>query len=126
MVPMRNWWQSIRYKTEQIKGYCGNMPRDLFVVLLLLLTSIISFGLGRLSATEDVTMPVTLLQAPPTDIAPMYLGGEVVASRRGTKYHYPWCSGATSMSETNKIWFKTIEDARKAGYTPASNCKGLK
>lgn len=126
MVPMRNWLKSIRYTAQQIKGYCENIHNDVFTVLLIVFVGAISFGLGRLSATEDVVTPVTLLQAPAADIEPMYLGGEVVASRRGTKYHFPWCSGATSMNEVNKIWFKTVEDARKAGYTPASNCKGLR
>lgn len=51
---------------------------------------------------------------------------EVVASKNGTKYHYPWCAGAKQISEKNKITFSSIEEAKKAGYTPASNCKGLK
>ena len=34
--------------------------------------------------------------------------------------------GRLSIIEKNKIWFGSIEDARKAGYTPAANCKGLK
>lgn len=50
----------------------------------------------------------------------------IVASKNGTKYHYPWCSGAKQISDKNKITFNSIEEARKAGYTPASNCKGLK
>lgn len=122
---MANWWQSIRYKTEQIKGYCTNMPNDAFVVALIILVGLISFGLGRLSAITDVVTPVALLQAPAAALEPMYLGGEVVASRNGTKYHFPWCAGAAAMSDANKIWFKSVEDARKAGYTPAGNCKGL-
>ena len=52
--------------------------------------------------------------------------GQLVASKGGTKYHFPWCSGAQRISEANKIWFNSVEEARKAGYTPASNCKGLK
>lgn len=53
-------------------------------------------------------------------------GGQVVASKSGTKYHFPWCSGAKTISEKNKIWFDSPEAARVAGYTPAANCKGLK
>ena len=53
-------------------------------------------------------------------------GEEVVASKSGTKYHYPWCPGAKQISEKNKISFSSIEEARAKGYTPASNCKGLK
>jgi hypothetical protein len=52
-------------------------------------------------------------------------GGQVVASKNGTKYHYPWCAGAKQIAEKNKISFPSIEAARAAGYTPAANCKGL-
>lgn len=50
----------------------------------------------------------------------------VVASKNGTKYHYPWCPGAKQISEKNKVTFASIEEARAKGYAPASNCKGLK
>ncbi len=53
-------------------------------------------------------------------------GGQLVASKGGTKYHFPWCSGAQRISEANKVWFNSTDEARKAGYTPATNCKGLK
>ena len=52
--------------------------------------------------------------------------GLLVASKNGQKYHFPWCAGASQISEKNKIWFNSYEEAQKAGYTPASNCKGLK
>lgn len=51
--------------------------------------------------------------------------GAYVASKTGSKYHLPWCPGAQSMREENKVWFATKEDAERAGYKPASNCKGL-
>lgn len=51
--------------------------------------------------------------------------GMVVASKNGTKYHYPWCAGAKQIADKNKITFSSIEEARASGYTPASNCKGL-
>ena len=58
-------------------------------------------------------------------IADNKIMGNYVASKSGTKYHYPWCPGAQSIKEENKIWFFTKEEAEKAGYQPASNCKGL-
>ena len=51
--------------------------------------------------------------------------GQYVASKNGTKYHLPWCSGAKRIGEANKIWFATKEAAEKAGYTPAANCRGI-
>ncbi len=51
--------------------------------------------------------------------------GGYVASKNGTKYHFPWCGSAKQIKEENKIWFKTKAEAEAAGYTPASNCKGI-
>ncbi len=51
--------------------------------------------------------------------------GNYVASKSGTKYHLPWCSGAQRIKEENKVWFKTKAEAEAAGYTPAANCKGI-
>lgn len=48
-----------------------------------------------------------------------------VASRRGKTYYYPWCSGAVSIPEANRIWFQSTTAAAIAGYTPAKSCKDL-
>ena len=52
--------------------------------------------------------------------------GPIVASRNGTKYYLVTCSGAKRINEENKIYFTSTEEARKAGLTPSSTCKGLK
>ncbi|HEY4496245.1 MAG TPA: hypothetical protein VJC04_02710 [Candidatus Paceibacterota bacterium] len=115
---------------------------DFFIVALIILVAFASFGLGRLSKIQTARAPLKIEQIAAiekgiegitkssniipatnnqTQSAEMY-----VASKNGTKYHFPWCAGAKSISEGNKIWFNTVEEARVAGYTPASNCKGLK
>lgn len=48
-----------------------------------------------------------------------------VASKNGTKYHLPTCSGAKRIKEENKIWFDSKTEAEQAGYEPAKNCKGI-
>ena len=78
-----------------------------------------SFGLGRLSTTKEGGGGISI-----------YYGGEdfqskVVASKSGSRYHYPWCSGAQNIAAANKIIFQDITESRDAGYTPAANCKGL-
>lgn len=52
-------------------------------------------------------------------------GGEVVASKSGTKYYFPWCGTAKRIKEENKVWFASRAEAEAAGYEPAANCKGL-
>jgi hypothetical protein len=54
---------------------------------------------------------------------PTELQKQIVASKKGTKYYYTWCSGAKSLSETNKIYFATEEEAEAKGYTKSTSCK---
>ncbi|MBX9906484.1 hypothetical protein K2X96_01130 [Patescibacteria group bacterium] len=51
--------------------------------------------------------------------------GSYVASKKSDKYHLPWCSGAQRISEENKVWFASKEEAEAAGYAPAGNCPGI-
>ena len=51
--------------------------------------------------------------------------GKYVASRNGTKYYLPTCSGAKRIKEENKVWFETVEVAKAEGYTAAANCDGI-
>ena len=48
-----------------------------------------------------------------------------VASKSGTKYYLPSCSGASRIKEENKVWFASVEEAKARGLEPASGCKGL-
>jgi hypothetical protein len=50
----------------------------------------------------------------------------LVASKNGTKYYFPWCSGVSKINEANKVWFDSYESAQKAGLTAAANCPNLK
>lgn len=105
-----------------------------FIAAIFLLVSIVSFSLGRLSKISENRPPIRVLYEREGEVKGISTSGPennsnqetVVASKNGTKYHYPWCAGAKQISEKNKIIFNSIEEARASGYTPASNCKGLK
>lgn len=73
--------------------------------------------------SSELLLPSSSLKEEEAKPAP---GGQLVASKGGTKYYFPWCGSASRISEANKVWFNSVEEARKAGYTPAANCKGLK
>lgn len=51
--------------------------------------------------------------------------GKYVASKSGSKYYLPDCSGVKRIKEENKVWFDTVDEAKAEGYEPAKNCKGL-
>ena len=111
--------------------------REFVITLLILLVGLGSFGLGRLSKIEEVREPVRIdygtqnqMGAEESVAAAVSLSVPetqklFVASKNGNKYHHPWCSGAQRISEANKIWFDSKEEAENAGFTPAANCKGL-
>lgn len=144
---------SIKDLKEKIKGVGGfslpplrTLPDDLFLGLIIILVAFGSFGLGRLSKIEGAKTPIRIengpVVTPETFMAPeagdgvsanidqsaSVLGAtteQLVGSKSGKKYHYPWCSGASRIAEANRVYFTSKADAEAQGYTPASNCKGL-
>jgi len=126
-----------------------NIKEDIFIVVSIILIGLAGFGLGRLSALEksrgeveikkvDIstiissstsTSNTSAMQMAPMSAAALVASesakGLLVASKNGTKYHFPWCAGASQITAINKIWFDSYMEAQQAGYTAASNCKGL-
>ncbi len=132
----------------KFKGYFART--EIAFSALIVVVSCVSFFLGRFSVgelsrvqgdsaqstqfsqiqtekqTANISSPV--IQKAATNESTPAQGtseGGYVASKNGTKYHLPWCGSAKQIKEENKIWFTTKEEAEKAGYTPASNCKGI-
>ena len=135
---------------QNIKRYLRifTSPR-VSTALLIILVGLASFGMGRLSALQEERPPVRIFgdsaamavsRTTGTDgtttisgesgdeqnrLPALDPGGKYVGSKNGRKYHFPWCPGAQRIAEENKVWFNSVEEARAAGYDPASNCKGL-
>ena len=125
--------------------------RDAVLVGAVVLLGLVSFGLGRLSVTsvaangpmalcstiptEGNTLAASAVEAvstvgsnlpeTPVDKTAPSGEGKYTASKSGSVYHLPWCSGAKRIKEENRVWFDTREAAEAAGYRPATNCKGL-
>jgi hypothetical protein len=128
----------------QKSKYFFDENNDIFISAIIILVAFASFGLGRLSKIEQDKMPVRIegltASVKKSDKKqsivpkekfqdkniPFSPGGVLIGSKNGSKYHFPWCSGAKRIKEENKIVFTNIEEAKKAGYAPASNCKGLR
>ncbi len=110
---------------EICKGFLARIPRDVFVIVILILASLLSFGLGYLTGVDAAAQRSgTALQAS-SFAASTTPGQQVVASKNGTKYYFPWCAGAERISDTHKVWFASAASARSAGYAPSVNCVGL-
>jgi hypothetical protein len=118
---------SVTYYIEKIK----ESERDIYLALVILLIGLLGFGLGRLSKLEERKTPVVIKNEANLDSSLILedkktvSSGQYVASKTGSSYYFPWCSGVKRIRESNKVWFSTKEDAILAGYAPAGNCKGL-
>lgn len=116
----------------------------LFVAALLAAVALVSFALGRLSISPtplETPSAGAVLSArgeeriPSEPVAPASNEtpreavsaepGMYVGSKNSNKYHLPWCAGAKSISDTNKVWFSSKAEAEAAGYIPSANCKGI-
>ncbi|KKQ78203.1 MAG: hypothetical protein A3A96_00065 [Candidatus Zambryskibacteria bacterium RIFCSPLOWO2_01_FULL_39_39] len=127
--------------------FWGFIESRYFMATVFVLMAIVSFSLGRISGLQDkkpavkiisenlgevkgvttvLVDPINLQQTSLPQSVLSSSSGQVVASKNGTKYHYPWCAGAKQISAKNLVTFNSIDEARAKGYTPASNCKGLK
>lgn len=136
---------SIKEKTEKVKEGIGEWQkrfaereRTWFMVCLVILVAFLAFGLGRLSKIEETREPIRIEKAyldgqtaaiglngqvEKKEVGEESSGKTIVASKRGKKYHYVWCSGAKSIKEENKIFFTSEAEAENRGYTLAANCQ---
>ena len=111
---------------ERSKKLLSGVPRDALLVAVLLLVALLSFGFGILVGQDTGSRtPFSVCDSSATPKPVPDAGGEVVASKTGTKYFLPWCSGAKNISATNLVTFPSADEAKAAGYGPAANCKGL-
>lgn len=107
---------------------------SLFYCIALILISIGSFGLGRLSINATVApgLPtqsagISVVNDPTQTNTASVVNNEgralFVGSKNGTKYHALNCPGASQIKEENKVSFSSEEEAKAQGYSPAANCK---
>ena len=150
-MSIRDWGEKIKLLTASLKDrFSGEGATSrYYTTIIVILVGLSSFGLGRLSIQDERKEPIIIEEnngvtenfpAPDINVVvksqtataeksisgQLTRGGKIVASKNSTKYHFPWCSGALRITESNKIWFDSEEDARAKGYQPATNCKGLK
>ncbi|MBI2624322.1 hypothetical protein HYW67_02395 [Candidatus Parcubacteria bacterium] len=123
---------------EKLKAFWTDWQRDILAGLAVGLVALGSFGLGRLTAPQPKP-PVTLQEV---DLQKLFvrqegsaLGAQTVnqqsktqvqgnflASRNGKRYYPKDCASANRIKPENRIWFASIAEAEKAGYTKATNC----
>ncbi len=127
----------------------GRIPTDILILLAVILSSTLAFGLGILAGkdmaktegkdgfwieqlpkegVEASEGSASAIKAVEAVVAAKPVIAEVktyMASKNGTKYYLPTCGTAKRIKEENRVWFATKAEAESAGYGPAANCPGL-
>jgi hypothetical protein len=126
---------------KQFLEILGNLIKDdklfqkVFLAIFCLCFSVSSFFLGRISKIFQET-PATNIEffdavtnknseedrSQVTNL-PNKDGNIILASKKGKKYYFLWCKASQNIKLSNRIYFKTEEDAKKRGLTLANNCK---
>jgi hypothetical protein len=133
---------SIHPILEKIKTFLMQVKFETYLmILIIILVGLAGFGLGRLSTagegraviiqTSNVqnqnqsSIPETQDSTKNTASAIESFAGNsnIVASKNGTKYYLPGCSGAGRIQDQNKVYFASEKEAIDAGYTKASGCQ---
>ncbi len=139
---------SIQDIASKIKShFTSENWRDMATISIIILVGIVSFYLGRLSVERPPETTINTSNADTTTTSTYHSansknttstavqlasdtatgstgGGAYVASKNGTKYYVPSCSGANRILDANKIWFNSKEEAESAGYSQSTTCKG--
>lgn len=96
----------------------------LFLIILFVFSTVLSFYLGKMSVEykkSNKKESIFFLEKKEREQKKL----EVVASKNGKTFSYPWCSGAKRISEKNKIVFSSKKEAESKGYREAKNCSGF-
>lgn len=139
---------------EKIKQFIeSDRGKDVFVVMIVVLVGLSSFGLGRLSKnTTNQGIQVEYLDlndsnqgnvlsafTEESDTQSIKSGNQVnskklpsvsnsvgksfFASNRGKKYYSIGCSAGKTIKQENRVYFATKAEAEKAGYELSSSCR---
>lgn len=129
---------------QKIKGFVIKHKEDILVYLVLVIVSISSFYIGKMSGktldndniyivnseigdkvaknTASSITPIKTYVQNKNTYKQSQNGSMYVASSRGKLYYRIGCGGSTKLVESNKIFFNSSIEAEKKGYKPAKNC----
>ena len=136
---------------EKIKQFLNDEKgKDVLTIILVILVSLSSFGLGRLSkSTQNNSIKINYGNQSATslnsgiledysDLKSININSKpsssslapntpnttkkFFASNRGQKYYPLSCSAGKSIKQENRVYFSTPMEAEKAGYELSSSC----
>ena len=120
---------SINDFMNKIKGKIDIDRTTLLCLFVIVLVGFCSFGLGRLSVSNEEDEKVLSGQDNNASLIEKEIGDSsfkermYVASKNGKLYYTKDCNGAKRIAQKNEVWFATKEDAEQAGYSFSASCK---
>ena len=100
------------------------MKTEYLVIIIIVLVSLASFGLGRMSALEsqkgEESVEFIIPELSKIDMS--FKGFNYVASINGAKYYPRGCKAVNRINQENRIYFKSGSDAQKSGYGYTGSC----
>jgi hypothetical protein len=124
---------SISYIEEKIKRIIWALPnlaQTYFRPICIILLAFLCLGVWQIHAENiqktGLKIEKMVLDQNNSQTTDVGLSQTVIGSKTGSKYYFPWCGALKRIKLENQISFASPELAQAAGYTPASNCKGVK
>lgn len=121
---------------EKIKNYQTVLSKNEDKIILgigFILVAVLSFGAGKLSEVSRPDSPIIFQEAPKCESASgnntenksettaTVNQGKIIGNKNSLIYHIPGGGSYNKVSETNRVYFNSEEEAQKAGYRKAKN-----
>lgn len=117
---------------SNLKQIVKKNESDIFLTLVIVFVALTSFGFGLLIDFSS-SNPI-VIQNPTASVGQSLIDeekplkeegidnkGKFLGSINSNKYHHPDCPWAKKISEENRIWFDSENNAQEAGYIPCGN-----
>jgi hypothetical protein len=122
---------SILQILNKIKGFLGIDINGFLYYFLVLIVSVGSFYLGRISISvkipQNTQIDIPNKEADKTDISNtldmVISDGVYFASRNGKLYYTKGCNAGNRIAVANRIYFNSKQEAQDAGYIASDSCK---
>ncbi|OGI71635.1 hypothetical protein A3B84_00060 [Candidatus Nomurabacteria bacterium RIFCSPHIGHO2_02_FULL_35_13] len=112
---------------EKIKQFSEtDKGKDIFVIIIIILVGLGSFGLGRLSKSDSNKGIKIEYEGQEANVIKSVESSSLknfFASNRGTKYYSISCGAGKTIKEENRVYFETSTEAESAGYELSSSCR---
>ncbi len=115
----------------------GRISMKIYLAIIVILTAVASFGLGRLSVQSSSPVPVRIVNPTVELGAQAYSSADdgkkikvtepvIIGSISKNFYTFTWCAKASDIEKSDQRFFYSISEAEKVGLAPDLSCNGLK